>query len=113
MKIVNRLGFQGDVCFRRIDKLPAAVKEATPAGDAIISHSETGHHHSIPAGEAKLFEKLERDPLVCYLAIDGESASVVHHRPEHTHETLCLLKGLWEVRRQREHAPEGFRMVAD
>lgn len=115
MKIheVKKMAFQGDVCFRRVKSLPKEVAEKEMRGDIVVAHSETGHHHSIPEGEAKLFEKLDRDPFVCYLQIAGEYADVVHHRPTDTHETLRLLKGCWEIRRQREHTPEGLRRVED
>jgi hypothetical protein len=51
--------------------------------------------------------------MVCFLAVDGEHADVVHHRADHTHETVRLLHGLWEVKRQREWTPEGLRQVRD
>lgn len=111
---VKSLAAQGDVIFRRIGTLPDGVKETTLAGGtAVIAHSETGHDHAIHNGEARLFQKLEADPMVCYLAIDGDHADVVHHRSFDTHETLRLLKGNWEVRRQREWTPEGMRRVED
>lgn len=57
--------------------------------------------------------KLERDPMICYLQIAGDFADVVHHRPHDTHETLRLVRGIYEVRRQREWTPEGWRRVED
>lgn len=115
MKIhsVNRMAFQGDVCFRRVKEIPKETAEKKVNGEIVVAFSETHHHHSIPEGEAKLFEKLDRDPFVCYLQIAGEYADVVHHRPTDTHETIRLLGGCWEVRRQREHSPEGFRRIED
>lgn len=113
MKTIQNMCFQGDVCFRRVSALPEGVVEKQVEGPIVVAHSETGHHHAIEPGEAKLFEKLERDPMVCFLAIDGEHADVVHHRTNHTHETVRLLNGLWEVKRQREHTPEGWRQVQD
>lgn len=113
MKLINRLGAQGDVIFRRSQKLPDDAVDATPEGQIIVALSETSHHHSIAPGEAKLFERAQRDPMVCFLAVDGEHADVVHHRADHTHETVRLLHGLWEVKRQREWTPEGLRQVRD
>ena len=104
----------GDVIFRRIPELPEGAKPDAEKGDVVtVAHSETGHNHSIHNSEAKLFQKLEVDPMVCYLQITGEYADVVHHRPFDTHETIRLLKGDWEVRRQREYTPEGWRRVED
>lgn len=110
---VSKLAAQGDVLFRRIKKLPEGLVEQPRNGELVVAHSETGHHHSIHDPAVKLFEKLERDPMICYLAIEGERAEVVHHRPFDTHATLALAGGFWEVRRQREWTPEGLRRVED
>lgn len=115
MKTVQNLAAQGDVLFRRVDHLPADAVEQTRKGRLVVAHSETGHHHAIDDPAVKLFERAERDPMVCYLQIAGEHADVVHHRPHDTHETLRLLgKGaIFEVRRQREYTPDGWRRVED
>ena len=110
---INRMAFQGDVCFVRVKSLPADTTDTTPEGRIVVAHSETGHHHAIEPGEAKLFERAQRDPMVCYLQIAGEYADVVHHRPTDTHETVRLLKGCWEVRRQEEYTPQGWVRVED
>jgi hypothetical protein len=104
---ISRLAAQGDLMFRRIDALPLGVVERTSRGTLIVGHSETGHHHAIDDPSVRLFEKYERDPMVCFLSVDGNFADVVHARAHDTHETLRLLRGYWEVRRQREWTPEG------
>ncbi|SRR6266516_3354205 len=113
MRIIKNVCFQGDVCFRRIAALPADTEEQKSKGPIVVAHSETGHHHAIEPGQARLFEKLERDPMICFLQISDGYADVVHHRPTDTHETVRLEKGTWEVRRQREWTPEGLRRVED
>lgn len=115
MKTIEKLAAQGDVLFRRIDSLPADAVEQKRKGRLVVAHSETGHHHAVDDPAVKLFERATRDPMVCYLQIAGEYADVVHHRPHDTHETLRLLgKGaIFEVRRQREYTPEGWRRVED
>lgn len=115
MKTIEKQGAQGDVLFRRIDKLPKGAKEQkTEAGRIVVAHSETGHHHAIDAhGRDVVMHTVEKDPMVCYLQIESDFADVVHHRPHDTHETMRLLNGCWEVRRQREHTPQGWRQVAD
>jgi hypothetical protein len=113
MRVATTGCYQGDVAFIRVKKLPSDVVEQPQEGLVIVAHSETGHHHAIAQGEAKLLEKIQRDPLTCYLQIDGEFADVVHHREHDTHETVRLLHGLWEVRRQEEWTPEGMRRVED
>ena len=61
----------------------------------------------------RLFREPDGDPLVAILAVEGAFADVVHLRAHDTHETLRLLQGYWEVRRQREWTPEGWRRVED
>lgn len=114
MKIATRSGvvFQGDVAFVPIDALPEGLLEQ-PGEVATVAHSETGHNHSVHNGEATLFRRLEADPMVCYLQVAGDHADVIHHRAFDTHQTIRLLTGCWEVRRQREFTPEGLRRVED
>ena len=100
---------QGDVLFRRISRLPAGVVEQPASGRIVVAHSETGHDHAIDDPAVRLYERAVRDPMVCFLSVDAEFAQVVHHRPHDTHAPLRLRHGLWEVRRQREWAPEGFQ----
>jgi hypothetical protein len=111
---VSRLAAQGDVLFRRIDAVPdGVVATRTDGRPIIVARSETGHHHVIDDPAVALFVKTERDPLVCFLRVDGDFAEVRHLRLHDTHETLRLCRGAWEVRRQREWAPEGWRGVVD
>lgn len=117
MKQIERCGAQGDILFRRIDKLPNDVVEVK-RGDGqplVVAHSETGHDHVIREPEVRMFERADRNPFVCYLQIDGAYADAVHCRNYDTHETLRLLGGgtFWEGIRQRERAPEGWRRVND
>jgi hypothetical protein len=113
MREIKNMAAQGDVIFRRVKALPDGVEETHKNAQLVVAHSETGHHHAIEAGQARMFEKLERDPMICYLQIADGFADVVHHRPHDTHETIRLPKGTWEVRRQREFTPEGWRRVED
>ena len=117
MKLVKDIGCQGDVMFRRVDGVPKdAVKVARKKCAPIIAtHSETGHHHTIDAHDCTLFE-MPGNPLIAYLQLGDADVDVVHCRPFDTHETLRLLgkpKDVFEVRRQREWTPEGWRRVAD
>jgi|SRR5690606_10829787 len=101
---------QGDVMFLRVDKIPETAQKEEKNGDLIIAHSETGHNHSITADtDAHLFKE-PSDPLTCYLMVASDFADVVHHRSFDTHETVRLPKGLWKIRRQREHTPQGRRV---
>ncbi len=121
MKEVTKLGCQGDVFFCRVETLPSGVVERPRTGELVISHSETGHHHSIADKAVSCFE-VPGDTLTCYLRLDDGlsedigGVDVVHHRSYDTHETLRLLGkpgDVWSVRRQREWSPEGWRRVED
>lgn len=113
MKIIQNMGAQGDVLFRRIDNLPDDVREVEATdGKHIVAHSETGHHHYLEAVPG-VRRYLGNDPLIGYLSIEGVGAEAVHARPWDTHETMRLTPGIYEVRRQREYVPGGFRRVED
>ncbi|MHB8682843.1 MAG: hypothetical protein ACYC9X_00775 [Dehalococcoidia bacterium] len=112
MKSIKKQGAQGDVMFRRVRAIPADAKAEPRAAGApiVVTHSETGHHHVIHEESVHAFSTAS--PLVSYLDVDT-SADVVHLRPFDTHETIRLGAGKWEVRRQREFTPEGWRRVED
>ena len=96
---------------RRVDKLPKNVKPAKMFGSKFhVGHSETGHNHTTLATKTIMYDT--DDILVSYLEVK-ESTQLVHERDFDTHEPLTLAPGLYEVRRQREFSPEGWRQVAD
>lgn len=102
---------QGDVLFRRVEKVPAGAKSMPRNGAVVVAHSETGHHHAFPTGSSvELFTTT--DPLVCYLRCE-QSSVLEHLRPFDTHESISFSPGCYEVRRQREWTPEGWRRVED
>ena len=116
MKQVNKIGAQGDVLFRRVASIPKDAKEQVRKGPLIVAHSETGHHHVIKDPAVKLFTTA--NPFVCFLRMEAPHTDVEHLRPHDTHETLRLMgepsgPTCFEARRQREHTPEGWRMVQD
>ena len=119
MKTGKKMVAQGDVILRRVRSVPKDAKESKREnGMIVVTHSETGHHHAIKHDGVTMFEH-PTNPLVAYLRLDmGVDATVEHLRPWDTHETLKLLgnkksKAVWEVRRQREWSPEGWRRVVD
>ena len=104
--------FQGDLMIRRIDTMPAAkVVEPEVSGKHILAHSETGHHHVIASRAAQLLID-ETNAFIGYLAVSDLSV-VEHLRAHDTHEAYLLEPGNYEIRRQREHVPEGWRRAAD
>ena len=119
MKTVTKMGAQGDVVFRRVERIPAGTTKVRRSGAIVVAHSETGHNHVIEEPGVVQFD-VPGNSLVCYLQLtDGVTdggVSVVHQRSWDTHETLKLLGqpgDVWEVRRQREWTPEGWQRVAD
>lgn len=107
---INQIGAQGDLLLRRVDAIPDGAIPA-PDGRIVLAHSETGHDHECECEDAGLW--LTDNPLVSYLEVRADKARVVHRRDYDTHAPVALGAGIWEVRRQREHTPEGWRMVQD
>ena len=120
MKLFQNVCAQGDVLIRRIDKLPeTAMKEDTPEnGKLIVTHSETGHHHSMVLDREESAEANVRmftsddNPLISWLEVNRPTA-LEHERSFDTHDPIQFDNGVYEVRRQREYTPEGYRRVED
>jgi hypothetical protein len=121
MKEVTRSAAQGDAMFRKVQGVPQGFIKRPRKGDLVVSHSESGHHHVIRNQGVNQYEfENQADPaksLICYLVMgDDAYMDVEHLRDYDTHETLRLRGNpgdVWEVRRQREHTPEGWRRVMD
>lgn len=106
---VNQVA-QGDVLFTRIDKLPAGVSKVTATGaDHIITHSESGHHHVMPAADVDFYRESE---LVGYIEVKKET-TLRHLRTYRTHEKILFLPGVFRINRQAEQTPTGWQRVAD
>lgn len=114
MKTFTKCAAQGDILIRRIDKLPKdVIKAKSEKGKFIVAHSETGHHHSI-AEHPGVQYYTTKDPMVAYLSvIEDVEAKLEHERTFDTHESILLKGGTYEIRRQREYTPEGWRQVQD
>ena len=111
MRTFKKMAAQGDVVFRKIDKLPTNATPLENKGPVIVALSETHHHHMFSKDSGVTMYEIG-DPMICYLRV--ESASLLeHHRPFDTHESISFSPGIYEVRRQREYTPEGFRRVED
>ena len=114
MKSFNISAAQGDVLITRIDTLPKGLSETSSVGGKfIIAHSETGHHHTVMERPGVKFFS-GKDPMIAYLeVIDNVEVTLEHERSFDTHESLLLKGGTYEIRRQQEYTPEGWRRVAD
>lgn len=123
MKQVTKVSAQGDVLLFRVEQIPVdAVAVAAENNQLIVTHSETGHHHAVQAQRGIELFQHPSNPLIGWLRVTKEAqyADVVHHRPWDTHETQRLLyqdnpqgEVIFEIRRQRERSPEGWRRVQD
>jgi len=108
--------FQGDVMVRRVSALPPGVARDTGREARIVAHSETGHHH-IVEGPLDVYRP-KADQMVAYVEARA-SIQLKHLRDFDTHETIALDGGTaespvyYELRRQEEWTPEGWRRVED
>lgn len=101
-------GRQGDVLFRKTDKLPDSADPAQPQdGKYILAHSETGHHHTVmERPDVKVYND-RFNTFMSYLVIE-KPIEIIHHRENRKHETQVPTEpGVYEVRRQRRSAFDG------
>jgi len=117
MRTFENQAAQGDLYIRRIDVIPPNAKPMkADNGNFIVAHSETGHHHVI-AERPGVQVFVTDDPMVSYLqvidATEQTEALLEHLRGYDTHETIKIPAGNFELRRQREYTPEGWRRVED
>ncbi len=117
MKTFKNCAAQGDLMLRRIDVMPDnVVPVAEENGMYVVAHSETGHNHVIDAHPTiQLYTT--GDAMISYLkvveATDEVECLLRHLRSFDTHETIKINPGIYEVRRQREYMPSGWRRVED
>jgi len=117
MKTFKDQAAQGDLMIIRIRELPSAAKKVeSEKGVFIVAHSETGHNHVI-ADRPGVNLYTTGDPMISYLevieATDVTETLLEHLRSYDTHETIKIPAGIFEIRRQREYSPEGWRRVED
>jgi hypothetical protein len=99
---MNQILRQGDVLIIPSDKSIAGTK----LPHLTLAEGEvTGHRHQISNGEAELYE---RDGVL-YLKVLSPTAILTHEE----HAAITIPHGDWEIKIQREYAPEGWRYVAD
>ncbi len=104
---------QGDVLVVAVTRLP---QDRTPIGAEdgrlILAHGEaTGHAHALRADDGVEFfttPATKAKPARRYLRL-VKGARLFHDE----HLPIDLPPGRYEVRRQKEYAPEGIRTVAD
>lgn len=117
MKTFKDTAAQGDVFFRRVDAMPKGLTEAAPnkRHEIVITHSETGHDHVMVldhAAEPAVQMFNGDNPLISWIKVNRPT-SLDHKREHHKHESILFQPGMYEIRRQQEQSPEGWRRVAD
>ena len=119
MKTFQRMAAQGDFIIRRIKEFPKNL-EVIPAenGKIVVAHSETMHNHVAVLERPESVEAFKEtgtkdvDLYKMFLLVK-DPTPIEHLRPHDTHETLLVPPGKYEIRRQREYTPEGFRRAQD
>jgi hypothetical protein len=112
MNTFNRMAAQGDLLIIRVVELPKGLVPVPPeAGVVILGHSETGHHHVMDANTVEMY-RLPDEVYECFIVVESPTA-LRHLRSFDTHAPIMHAPGIYRVRRQREHVPEGWRRAAD
>lgn len=110
---------QGEVKVFKIDALPSGIRTRDPQqnrnGAAIISHSESGHHHVIAGAE--VIERIDNVPagMAIFYAI-VKNATALEQDAATPHGKIPLeADSIYELRVSREYDPftEQARRVAD
>lgn len=105
---------QGDLLIFAVKNIPANAKPAKAEGaHYIVGHSETGHHHVLLKERAEVYEAAD-DQFVAWIKTLDRPVEIEHKRDYDTHAPIRLEPNrVYEVRRQREYVPEGFRRAQD
>ena len=103
--------FQGDLAIIPVNAIPEGVEEVvTDDEHHVVAHSETGHHHVLEARKVRVYQAASA--MYLYLKV-LEQVELNHMRSVDRHEALSLPPGDYQLLRQREGTPEGWRQVAD
>lgn len=111
----NEGHFQGELYIGPVVEIPDDIEttEGSREGDDyIVGHSETGHHHVVAAGRARLLET--DNTMIAYIEARDSHVDLVHKRDHDTHPTLRLNMASSKggkrtgrkITRQREVTPE-------
>lgn len=116
MKTFTKMAAQGDFIIMRISDIPANVEKIEPEnGVYVVAHSETGHNHVMEMEHVTAYKPAGTKEVDLYeMFLNVEAPTEINHlRSFDTHETLLVPPGKYEIRRQREYVPEGFRRAQD
>ena len=93
---------QGDLLVKKIKEIPeGAVKQ----NHRILAEGEaTGHIHELDLGEV-----YEKNGTLYFRVPEGNISTLNHQE----HGALTFEPGIYQVKKQREYTPGGWRQVAD
>jgi hypothetical protein len=93
---------QGDLLIVKVDKIP---EDALKQKSLVLAEGEaTGHMHELDSGEV-----YEKDGTLYFKVAEGGSVTLKHQE----HGPLQFGEGIYQVIRQREYMPKGWRRVWD
>ncbi len=100
----------GEIALVKIDKLPEGLK---PSNSKILMTGSHGNNHSFDKG--LFYPKIEGDYIFGYL--EAKSTTLLHmdhgHGEEEKIKKANLPDGIYELRKQHEHTPQGLQPVID
>lgn len=119
MKTFKRIFAQGEITTDVVDSLPegAVLRKVEPVnGRLIVSHSEQGHDHYIPAEDAELLERMDNVPAgmqIFYSIVKNPTA--LKQAAAIPHDAVALDAVIHRHRISREFDPfaDQARRVAD
>ena len=108
---------QGDLLIAKVNSIPESFVRIPPneSNHIVLAHSETGHNHVMDAEfiEAYGDPAVQEVDLYKMFLLVKEPTEIQHLRDFDTHEAIQVDPGMYQIRRQREYVPEGFRRAAD
>jgi len=118
MKTVNTIAAQGDMVILDCEALnlggvPDDARKVTPeSGKYVVTHSETGHHHTVMERDVQMYEAADNE-FVAWLKCINDTV-IEHNRSFDTHESAGLKAGrTYRINRQQEFMPDGWRKPID
>lgn len=120
MKAFKKICAQGEITTDVIDRIPdgAVLRKVEPIdGRLVVSHSESGHDHYIPAADAELLERTDNMPAgmkIFYSIV--KNATALKQAAATPHDEISLGANIiYRHRISREFNPftEQARRVAD
>lgn len=93
----------GEITLKPINKLPNGLEVVSTNKQAIVGHSESGHHHVVISdGSVELLRPIGADSQDLYLRVSG-AARIEHLKTFDRHETKQVEPGLYYVNTKEQY----------